>query len=206
MTTEVEVATKTLNDLMDQRDQLIGRSARLVADRQAVAYVAHTGDKGAKERLRKINDETVLHNAELEGIDAAIVEANARLAATKQAEASAADRVNAQQLKQAAARLVELGAIIDDCFADIISASTELREVINKIHGLGSNAPTHDQVRVLGALAMKTALMGTPWAKEFEHLAPGSRRSFAATCNGWSEMLAGNIAARLGETNVEVAA
>ena len=28
----------------------------------------------------------------------------------------------------------------------------------------------------------------------------------AATCNGWSEMLAGNIAARLGETNVEVAA
>jgi hypothetical protein len=68
-------ATKVLNSLLDQREQLLGRVAKLASDRQACAYSAHTGDKQARDKLRKLNDDAVLANAEIEGIDSAIAEA-----------------------------------------------------------------------------------------------------------------------------------
>ena len=113
-----DVETATLNDLLDQRDQLTGRSAKLAADRQAIAYAAHTGNKEAKDRLRKINDETVFHNVELESVDAAIAEANARLEAARQVEAQTADREQADQL---ARHDDETGHAIDAAFIDLIA-------------------------------------------------------------------------------------
>jgi hypothetical protein len=199
-TTEVEKATKTLNALLDTRDQLIGRAAKLSADRQAVAYAAHTGDKAAKERLRKINDETVLHNAEIESVDAAIAEANARLAAAKDAEAQVADRANAEQLRIKASRLVELALIVDDAFADVISASTEMKEVLSEMHNLGCASPSHDQLRVMAVLVAKSAVMQIPFcAREWEYLAPNQRKTFKSIVSGWHAQVASNIAARLGE-------
>jgi hypothetical protein len=203
MTTEVEQATKTLNTLMDQREQLVGRSGKLASERQKISYAAHTGDKGAKERLRKINDESVLHNAELEGVDAAIVEANARLAIAQANAALAADRVNAEALRGKVERFVELGLIVDDCFADLNSAAAEMKTLLSEMHNLGAAAASHDQLRVLGGLALKTALMETPWAKEFEHIAPNQRRSFKALVSAWHDQLMPGITARLGETKQE---
>jgi hypothetical protein len=199
--TAVETATKTLNDLLDQRDQLIGHSAKLVTDRQAIAYAAHAGgDKGAKERLRKINDETVLHNAELESIDAAIIEANARLVIAQADEAQQADRANAEQLRIKASRLSELASIADDCFQDLIGATNEMHSLLNEIHALGCPAPSHEQLRVFSVVAVKTHIMNIPGcAREFDHLAPNQRKTFENIVTGWRDMIEGNIAARLGE-------
>ena len=69
MTTDVEAATKTLNDLLDQKDALVARANRLAADRASVAYAAHAGkDKAAMERLRKVNDTAVTYNVERESL------------------------------------------------------------------------------------------------------------------------------------------
>jgi hypothetical protein len=204
-TNNVETATKIVCQLEERLETLLGRTVILHKERAAISYAALTShDKAAKLKLDAINTEVLQHSNDVSSVESALAEARTRLATAQRNEALAADRTNAEQLKLAAARLVELGAIIDDCFADITSASAELRELVNKIHGLGSPSPNHDQVRVLGALAMKTALMGTMWAKEFEHLAPSQRRT--SIVNGWNEMLTGNIATRLGEAKQEEAA
>ena len=59
--TDVETATTTLNDLMDQREQLVARSAKLADERQQISYAALTGkDKAAQDRLKKLNDTHIL--------------------------------------------------------------------------------------------------------------------------------------------------
>jgi hypothetical protein len=65
-----EHSTKALNDLLDPREQHIGHAAKLAADLQKISFSAHTGDAKARDRLRKLNDESILHNAELESVDA----------------------------------------------------------------------------------------------------------------------------------------
>jgi hypothetical protein len=199
MTTEVETATKTLNDLMDTRDQLVGRSAKLVSDRQTVAYAAHTGDKGAKERLRKINDESMLHNAELESVDAAIVEATNRLAAAQRDEALAADRANALALRTQLEKFVTLGEVLDDCFVDFKSAAIELKQVVDEIHRLGCATPDNQLFKVNADLAFKTAVQGTPfWSQDFPTLRSHERKTFKSLVDNWAAQIERNITARLG--------
>jgi hypothetical protein len=45
---------------------------------------------------------------------------------------------------------------------------------------MGCSHPNGNQYRVLTASAVKTFLMTLPYPREYEHLAPSERRSFAA--------------------------
>jgi hypothetical protein len=64
-----------------------------------------------------------------------------------------------------------------------------------------------EQFKVLGLLALKTALMGTPiWSREFEHIPPNQRRKFKDLIGGWADTIEKDIAARLGEEEKERAA
>jgi chromosome segregation ATPase len=196
---QVEQAEKILGELQDRREELIGRAAKLDTERRALSYAAATGDAAALKKMRGLNDAVVVNNTERETLDVALAEAADRLQVARQQVSRAIDREQAHKLKAAAARLVELGAILDDCWTDIISTSSELRDLVNIIHGLGSPGPNHDQVRVLGANAVKAGLMNTLWAREFEHIAPHQRCTFASLVNSWSQMIENNVAARLGE-------
>ena len=202
MTTELEQATKTLNDLLDQRDQLTGRSAKLAADRQAIAYAAHTGNKEAKDRLRKINDETVFHNVELESVDAAIAEANARLEAARQVEAQTADREQATQLRAALDEFIETGHEIDAAFIDLIAHASNLQGILDRIHQLGCPVPSTQQLKVLGEISARTALMKTPWARAVELVPPLQRRDFKSIIDDWATQIEQNINTRLQKQEV----
>jgi hypothetical protein len=200
MTTEVEQATTTLNSLLDQRDELVARAAKFNADRQAVAYAAHTGDKTAQDKLRKLNDETVLHNAKLEGIDAAIAEANSRLASAQRNEAATSDREQAEALRAKLNRFVELALLCDDCILDFLGAAKELQSTLDDIHALGCASPNSAQMRVLATLAIKSFVMQIPWtAKEWEHLAPNQRKTFRELAENWAAQISQHINTRLGE-------
>jgi chromosome segregation ATPase len=200
MTTEVEAATKTLNSLMDQREQLLGRSARLTSDRQALAYAAHTGDAKAKERLRKLNEESITHNAELESLDAAIAEATQRLATVKDAEVQQADRAQAAQLRDKLAKFKELGEVLDDCFVDFKSAAIEMKQVVDEIHRLGCATPDDQLYEVNCDLAFKTAVQGTPfWSQDFPALRSHERKTFRSLVAAWASSIEANIERRLGE-------
>lgn len=198
--TDVENAIAIIKRFDDKRRALIEKNVELADERQRIAFLAHSGDKKARARLDAINSEASIYVSELQSIEAAGREANNRLDTAQRAEAMAADKAAALQLREKLAKLTELGLIIDDCFADLNSAGTEMKEVLNAIHSLGCPSPTHEQLRVLGALALKTALQGTPiWAKEFEPIPPNQRRTFRSLVIGWQDMIERNIEQRLGE-------
>jgi hypothetical protein len=203
--TKTEKAEATVSGLEDKRRALANHAIELAEERQRVSFAAHTGDAKARQRLDKISAEHSAHESEMASLEAAILEAQARLNVVRAAEAIAQDRAAALQLRGLLAEFVELGEEIDAAFADITAAATQMRDVLSRMHGLGARSPSHDQLRVLGTLALKTALMDTPWAKEFEHLAPNQRRSFAALVRGWHDQLAPSIEARIGEKQEEAA-
>jgi hypothetical protein len=90
MTTETEIvaqAEKTVASLEDKRRALIQKATELAEERQRVSFAAHTGDAKARQRLNAINTETSMQASEMASIEAAIVEAQSRVTAAKNAEA-----------------------------------------------------------------------------------------------------------------------
>jgi hypothetical protein len=201
MTTEIEKAEQTLSTLQSKRDDWVKRGTELADSRSSVAFNAHAcGDQKARAKLDKLNTEIATHASELASLDSAIAEANSRLTAAKHYAALAADRKQALELKEHIKELAELGSEIDAAFIDALAHMASLATLLNKIHALGCQSPSHDQLRVLGAQAVKTYLMAMPFPREFEHLAPSARRTFDQVVNGWVIMLERNIADRLGNT------
>jgi hypothetical protein len=202
MTKEIEKAERDLKNLEQQREALFSRARLLSEERDQIAFAALTAnDKRAKERLREINLEDTNLGANLASVEAALTVARVNLADAKVAEAQAADRANALQIRELNKRFLELGLIVDDAFADVISASAEMREVLDRMRALGIASPTHHQFNVLGLIACKTAVMNVPWSsggREWEFLAPNQRKSFKSIALGWSEMIERQNAQRLG--------
>jgi hypothetical protein len=204
--TDIEKAEKTLADLQTKRDSWVKRGTELADERSSVAFAAHTGgDKSARNKLDKLNTEIATHASELASLDSAIAEANTRLAHAKHTAAIAQDRANAEQLRECVAALAELGEEIDSALSDAAAHIANMPALLNKIHALGCASPSHQQFAVLGAQAIKTFLMSLPFTREFEHLAPGQRRTFESLGTSWQEMILHNIATRLGTNQPEAA-
>jgi hypothetical protein len=210
VTKAIEKANRDLASLEEQREAIFSRAKLLRKERDAIAFAALTAnDKKAKERLREINLEDVALSANVASVEAALTVARVNLAEAKAAEAQAVDRANALQIRELNKRFLELGLIVDDAFADVISASAEMREVLDKMRALGVSSPTHQQFNVMGLIACKTAVMNVPWSsggREWEFLAPNQRKSFKSIALGWSEMIERQIAQRLGEDKKKDAA
>jgi hypothetical protein len=207
MNTTIDSATRTVNDLLDQREQLVARAGKLAAERQKISYAAHTGNKSAQDKLRKVNDQTVLHGAELEGVDLAIAEARQRLAQAEHNAVIAADQANAAQLQALVGELTEICTEVDLALIDAAEHLASIPALLDKIHALGCSHPTHQQYAVLGGQALKTAMMNFKgFAREFEHIAPSSRRTFQSLGVAWASAITNNIAARLGEMQKKDAA
>jgi hypothetical protein len=205
--TEVENAEKTVRDLEDKRRDLLQKTSELADERQRVSFGAHTGDGKARARLDKVNTEVATQASEAASIEAAIVEANARLEVARRDAAAAADLAAVGELRVKLARFVELGLQIDDAFADIISDSKEMGELLTDINRLGCPSPNANQLRVLGLIALKTAVMQVPWAeREWDFLAPNQRKTFASLVEGWQVTVECNIAARIGDKQTSEAA
>jgi chromosome segregation ATPase len=197
---EIEKAEKVLADLQTKQRDLARKAVELADERQQLGFAAHAdGNKKARARLDEINGAIAVHQSETASLEAAITEATKRLAQAKQAAALAQDRANAEQLRDTITEFVALGEEIDAALTDAAAHIANMPALLNKIHALGSPAPSHEQFRVLGAQAVKTHLMGlSVFNREFEHLAPNQRRTFEQIVTKWQEMILNNIAARLG--------
>jgi len=201
--TDVKTAERTLADLQTKRGVLVAHGLELEEQRQQIAFAAHTGDQQARKRLDGINRDTVVHGSELASIDAAISEANTRLQAARRAEGIAADRQRACELRTVLEEFVECGRKLDGAMAVLVAESTEFHQALMRMHSLGCESPTSELVRVNSTSALFTALMRTPWQREFRHLAPGQKRTFAELVAGWSQVIERGIKQKLSEPEVE---
>jgi predicted translin family RNA/ssDNA-binding protein len=84
--TAIEWVEKTLSQLADKRERALKRSQEISAERAQIGYAAHAkGDQKAIKRLEQLNLDVVNMSGEVASIDAAIAEAQKRLAAAQQA-------------------------------------------------------------------------------------------------------------------------
>jgi hypothetical protein len=201
---KIAKAQAVLADLNAQREKLIARSHELEERRQAIAFEAHTGNKAQRTKLDEINNEALTQEYEVKSLDSAIAEATRRLAAADQAAALAQDKENAQALRAVVDKFVAQAIAIDASFAAMVTSANALEEALKEVHLLGCPFPSRGQLDALGARAMKTALMKTPWTREFEHLAPSERTSFTQLVETWSERIEANfISPKIGALKVE---
>jgi hypothetical protein len=199
MTTDVEKAEQTLARLDDKRRALVQRATELADERQRISYAAHAGnDKKSRQRLDEITAATVAHQSEMASIESAIAEATNRLATAKHNATLAADREQAIELGEVLETFAECGRDIDAALTIIIERSRLMEKTLHRMNALGAASPNRNQLETLGALALHTALMQTPWTRDFRHLAPGERRTFNAMVDAWYPVVEANIASRLG--------
>ncbi len=199
--TDIEAAEKTLASLNDKRDRATARVDAIADERKQISFAVHAdNDKAARKRLDALNADSATIASELASIDAALVEATARLEAARHAEATKADRAAAKELRQQFDHFVALAEQMDAALAAVVSTSNEMQVAVNKIHACGSASPTGQQLLALGSLSLNTALMQTIWRREFQHLPPHQRRTFTQLVTGWRDAAeSNNIKPRLSE-------
>ncbi len=195
----VEAAEAICRDLINKRDTLIARGSELDEDRRRIAFAAHTGDQEARKNLDKINQETAKHTSELASLDAAISESIGRLEIAKAVAALTADRENALALRTNLREFREKGVRLSQALAGVVSESNQLAEILTSINALGARNPSSRQLAVVGRIAILSALRQTPWARDFEPVAPGARTDFATLIDGWCAVIERDVRHRLGE-------
>lgn len=200
MTTDLEKAGAVVSGLEAKRAACIQQGDALTDERSSIALAVHaSGDKAARKRLDEINAALGAHASELASLDAALQAAAERVVAAQQAEAHAADLENVRRLRELVAAFREAGEELDDAMRDIGEIGALLKSILNQMHSLDCRFPSHAQLDALGAQAMATALMGTPWHKHYEHVPPRSRHTFKELISGWSDVIENGIKRRLGE-------
>jgi chromosome segregation ATPase len=209
--TDVENAERAVATLEDKRKHWVQKAITLADERNQIAYAAHVEhDQKAVKRLDAVNTELAKLATEQASIEAALAESQQRLEAARQAAAETADKANAEQLRGKLAQFTELGAQIDDALFDVVQAINAMVPLLHEMHQLGQAAPTSEQFRINGCMAIKTALQELPqvWVRDFEfqRLAPNQKKRFGDLCAGWSAMIERQIAERFGEPQRETAA
>jgi hypothetical protein len=201
--TDIQKAQDVLDELNAQRDALIARGYVLEERRQEISFLAHTGAKKERAQLDLVNSEAITHEYELKSLESAIQEATKRLAAADAAQALAQDKENARALRAVVDKFVAHSIALDEAFQQMTAEANALREVLIEIHGLGCQFPSFDQLNSLGARALGTAIMNTPWKRDYQHLAPSERQSFPKLVSDWADRIEKNhIQPRIGELEV----
>jgi uncharacterized phage infection (PIP) family protein YhgE len=200
--TPVECVEKTLAQLSDKKDRASKRIEQIAADRQSIGYAAHAeNDQKAIKRLEQLAHDEAGISGELQSIEGAITEARKRLAAAQQAAVNEAARANAVEIRKLLTEFATAAEDMDEALADFATSSHELRDVVNKLHGLGCPSPNHNQVESLGTRAVLTAISQSIFKRAVETLPPGERRAFVPMVATWCESIERNqIAPLLGES------
>jgi hypothetical protein len=211
MTTPLEKAERDLNNLEEQREALFSRAKLLSKQRDQIAFAALTaGDKKAKEKLSEINAEDTGLAANIASVEAALTVARSNVANAKQAEAAAADKAKAEQIRELKAAFVENGINAGDALSDFVGSLLEMMQQRDEMQALGLTAPTARQFHVSALIAIKTVLQTLPQPmvrelQEWSLLLHPARRSFGDITASWDAMITRQIAERLGDNNERAA-
>src|SRR6516165_2543580 len=195
----VSDAEAAVSNLEAKRSVLIERGSELATIRASVAYKAlNDDDPTARETLSRVNKETAEHGSELASVDAALVTARQRLEAAQRAEAKAADRAKAVELRAALKQFEQHAAGVDSALEVLVSSCNGLQESLTLMHRCGSNFPTDAQLQSLGGRVLLGALSKTPFRRGFETVPPLERdRSMARIAQQCGDTVERSIRERL---------
>ena len=164
------------------------RQAEITRERNSIALAAHMGSANDRARLDKLNHDGAILAGEIEGLDAAILQAKARIAEV--------DRCKRREVVQLADEIRRHGERIDALWRQSIAEYAELQTKLTEIVQLGVGRPSLQQIRVACQRALISAFIGSPL--QFQIIAPTERHSVSDLVDLWAraaETWAGRTAA-----------
>jgi hypothetical protein len=161
------------------------QESEAAAQRKEISYAALVDNNAqAKKKLDAINIASIERVTELESLDAAIAEAEARLAAAT-AEANRAAAIEAaKEQRKVYNRLVERYQRMGEALEVLVDNLKEISSEWDAVQRGPVTAPNHQQFMVTTGLILKTAMMASPMRTEFPHLGPGERMTVDLWFNG----------------------
>ena len=204
--TTTKTATKKLSAIDAQKivDQLESKAAELAASCAAderelasISFEAHASeDQKALARLETIKARAVKRELDARSLDAAIAEAKRRVVDAQNAEARAEAAKVAEEVAEIAGSIREEGAKADKALAQFIAAANNVKKCIVGLQQRGLGSPNSAQLQALGRRAILGALVDSPFAKEFEHVAPRERQNFAQFTSSWAAAIENAVGAK----------
>ena len=99
--------------------------------------------------------------------------------------------------------LRDAGTVCDEALETFAAGSNAMKEIIQRMNGLGFHHPSGTQYVSLGERAVRGMLVNSPFARAFETIAPRERQNFNDFTGRWCVSLEREIAQRLGESKTE---
>jgi hypothetical protein len=159
----VAAAATVLTELEAKHAALREYGRELVQRRQEVSYDAHIGDAAAKKKLEAIIGQITTHDQQVLSAEAAIVEAQARLAAAGAAETQEITRANAVEISKINDSMREHGRELGDVLHDLVEAVSQLKTCFDQFNQRGVASPHSQQLKVNVVAAISGALSGLPY-------------------------------------------
>jgi hypothetical protein len=172
------------------------RQAEITRERNSIALAAHMGSANDRTRLDGLNHDGAILAGEIEGLDAAILQAKARIAEAEANAAAEVDRCKRREVVQLADEIRRHGERIDALWRQSIAEYAELQTKLTEIVQLGVGRPSLQQIRVACQRALISAFIGSPL--QFQIIAPTERHSVSDLVDLWAraaETWAGRTAA-----------
>jgi hypothetical protein len=160
------------------------RQAEIASERAGIALAAHMGSASDRARLDELNREGAILAGEIESIEAAIVQAKARIAEAEANAAVEAERGKRREVVRLADEIRGHGERMDALWRQSIAEFDALQSKLQEIVQLGVGRPSQRQVQVACQRALVAAFIGSPL--QFQILAPNARHSVSDLVNSWA--------------------
>jgi hypothetical protein len=170
--------------LEEKLSQAKARQMAISGERKAVSLAAHMGSEGDRARLDQLNHEGAILSGEIESLEAAITDAQTRIADARAAAALEAERQKRQAIVRLIDELREHALKIDDLWRQSISEYLLLQGKLHDIAQSGVGRPSLHQVQSACRRALISAFIGTPL--QFQQLAIGERHTVSNLVGSWA--------------------
>lgn len=195
-----DAAQATLDALLTKRADAGNRTAAIAAERDAIAFEAHTDGGPAQKRLKELNLDAAMAAGELASLDAAVAEAKRRLQDAGGVLAAAKRRAAADHAADDLTKLQTLGDQIDAALTGFVDAVTAYDAVADKIHRAGFGGPGYANRRLHLENVVRFAL--TPLRLRNIGRPPGGAKSAGDLTAQWHQDIASRIASVLNPASV----
>jgi predicted nucleic acid-binding Zn-ribbon protein len=170
--------------LEEKLSQARARQMAISGERKTVSLAAHMGSEGDRARLDQLNHDGAILLGEIESIEAAIAEVQARIANANAAAALEAERQKREATVKLADELREHAEKIDSLWRESIEEYLVLQGKLHDIAQSGVGRPSRHQVQSACRRALISAFIGTPL--QLELLAPGERHKVTDLVASWA--------------------
>jgi hypothetical protein len=177
-------STEMIAELEEKLSQARARQMAIGGERKTISLAAHMGSANDRARLDQLNQEGAILSGEVEGLEAAINDAQTRIADAKADAAIEAELQKRQEIAQIAGELRGHAAKIDDLWRASIAEYLVLQRKLQDIAQSGVARPSRFQVQTACRRALISAFIGTPL--QLELLAPGGRHTVANLVAVWA--------------------